>query len=387
MMEKQIVIFGAGKLGKTAFHYYREQGKILCFIDNNAKVRGNTIENIPVYSPEILFSYHPDCIKIVIAVREKTEEVQKQLYTEYGIRETISFQIDEVPLSFPDSEEFTGIKPKIIVCFSGGLGNQMFQYTLARCFMKLNHPVSADVSSYSLWSTARFELPLVFPAVQIETCTWKEKMYYEKVAGLRYKELKVYSEEHFQTDMEVLRRQQGVVEGYWQSRKYVEMVRDDLRRDFRFQRKNDHGLQKMIRDVKNCYAVSVHIRRTDYLQLSSLYEGICTDEYYENAIEYMTRRTADAVLYFFSDDIQWVSEKYKKLKNAVFVKKEMFDDYENWYDMYLMSCCRHNIIANSSFSWWGAWLNGSPDKRVIAPRKWIAGKEISDICPESWIRM
>ena len=195
------------------------------------------------------------------------------------------------------------------------------------------------------------------------------------------------SEAYRQTDTAVLRRKQGLIEGYWQSVQYVDMVRDELRRDFRFQEKNDGGLRNMTGAVKSCNAVSVHIRRQDYLKSSALYGGICTDEYYEKAIAHMLRQAADAVFYFFSDDMAWVRETYRELKNAVFVSREMFDDYEDWYDMWLMSCCRHNIIANSSFSWWGAWLNGSMDKQVIAPRKWIAGKEISDICPESWIRI
>ncbi len=386
-MEKQIVIFGTGKLGKTALYYYRQQREIACLIDNNAGVWGDTIENVPVCSPEILSSYHPDRIKVVIAVREDKENIQRQLYEEYGIGETISFQIDEAPLSYASPEAFAGIRPGIIVCFSGGLGNQMFQYALAKCFMKCNDRVAADISSYSLWSKAGFELPVVFPAAQLDTSTWREKIYYEKVVQLRYREPDMCSEAYRQTDTAVLRRKQGLIEGYWQSVQYVDMVRDELRRDFRFQEKNDGGLRNMTGAVKSCNAVSVHIRRQDYLKSSALYGGICTDEYYEKAIAHMLRQAADAVFYFFSDDMAWVRETYRELKNAVFVSREMFDDYEDWYDMWLMSCCRHNIIANSSFSWWGAWLNGSMDKQVIAPRKWIAGKEISDICPESWIRI
>lgn len=87
---------------------------------------------------------------------------------------------------------------------------------------------------------------------------------------------------------------------------------------------------------------------------------------------------------FFSDDIKWVKE-HLPMRNAVYVTKDLFNIYEDWYDMYLMSRCRNNIIANSTFSWWGAWLNSNTEKYVIAPQKWTNKVGSCEVCPTEWI--
>ena len=100
----------------------------------------------------------------------------------------------------------------------------------------------------------------------------------------------------------------------------------------------------------------------------------------------MKEKVNNCRFYFFSDDIEEIKEHYK-MDNAVYVEKAMFDGYEDWYDMYLMSICKHNIIANSTFSWWGAWLNRHEDKIVIAPEKWINSCDYQDIYPKGWMQM
>ena len=100
----------------------------------------------------------------------------------------------------------------------------------------------------------------------------------------------------------------------------------------------------------------------------------------------MREHIPDCCFCFFSDDIEWVKVNYA-MSNDVCIEKDMFDSYEDWYDMYLMSICSHNIIANSTFSWWGAWLNQNEDKTVIAPQKWLNGCDYIDIYPPEWITM
>ena len=114
------------------------------------------------------------------------------------------------------------------------------------------------------------------------------------------------------------------------------------------------------------------------------YGGLCTVEYYENAIRYVRERYPQAVFYVFSDDLDWVRENIPSAGKMVFVDWNRGKD--SWQDMFLMSKCHHNILANSSFSWWGAWLNTHPEKLVIAPERW-ANCPAPDALPDGWVRI
>ncbi len=114
--------------------------------------------------------------------------------------------------------------------------------------------------------------------------------------------------------------------------------------------------------------------------------GICTKDYYLRAIEYIRKIEPNSKLIFFSDDLEWVKDNFD-IPNAIYCSKNLFEHYEDWYDMYLMSKCRHNIIANSSFSWWGAWLNQNKEKIIVAPSKWIRYAKTPDIWCEGWVSL
>ncbi|ULT28973.1 alpha-1,2-fucosyltransferase [Sphingobacterium sp. E70] len=114
-------------------------------------------------------------------------------------------------------------------------------------------------------------------------------------------------------------------------------------------------------------AISLHVRRGDYLQ-ESLFKDICTEEYYQKSIQYMLETNESPLFIIFSNDIDWCKTHFKDL-NAIFVEHNSGNN--SFRDLQLMSQCNHHIIANSSFSWWGAWLNDSPDKIVVSPRKWV----------------
>lgn len=132
--------------------------------------------------------------------------------------------------------------------------------------------------------------------------------------------------------------------------------------------------------------VSIHIRRGDYLsqQFSAGFGNCCPLAYYREAIHYMKTYLDDITFVLFSDDMDWVKMNLP-LDNAIYVDHN--HGVDSWQDMYLMSMCQHNIIANSTFSWWGAWLNDNTDKIVIAPKRWWSSIENDDVVPESWIRM
>ena len=174
--------------------------------------------------------------------------------------------------------------------------------------------------------------------------------------------------------------------GTWQSRHYFEGADEEVRRAFVFNEDLLNEPTRKLRDaIRDCNAVSLHVRRDDYLsaQYAQGFGGICTKEYYQNAISVINERIEHPQLFVFSDDINWCHENLD-VANAVFVDCNHGD--ESWQDMYLMSCCKHNIIANSTFSWWGAWLNENPDKIVVAPDKWWNGLK-DDVVPEEWIRI
>ena len=138
--------------------------------------------------------------------------------------------------------------------------------------------------------------------------------------------------------------------------------------------------------LDKCNTVSLHIRRGDKMSEANMkiYGGICTEEYYRKAVDYIKARVDDPTFVVFSDDIEWTKDNIH-LDNCVYVDWNKGED--SWQDMCLMSFCKHNINANSTFSWWGAWLNSNPDKIVVVPSAYIQGVCTPDIWPEKWIKM
>ncbi len=175
--------------------------------------------------------------------------------------------------------------------------------------------------------------------------------------------------------------------GTWQSEMYFKDVEMEVRKAFQFREDllNEKTRSTGLLLDSGPVSASVHIRRNDYLseKYISGFGGICTKDYYETAITRINELFPNITLYFFSDDINWCREAFS-FENAIFVDWNVGKD--SWQDMYLMSKCHCNIIANSTFSWWGAWLNRHQDKVVIAPQKWWNGID-DDVVPETWIRV
>ena len=178
----------------------------------------------------------------------------------------------------------------------------------------------------------------------------------------------------------------GYLQGYFQTKVFAQEIEDILRREYTFGETEDARLQEIVWALRTKNAVAVHIRRGDYLDAARMYGGICTEEYYQEAMRVIKEKVGKPIFYFFSNDIEWVKDNFCE-EDAVYIESQMFDDYQDWYDMYLTSECKHNIIANSSFSWWGAWLNQNKNKIVIAPKRWVNADSMEDIYLEEWMRI
>lgn len=388
-MQKEIYIWGAGKYGDMAYVYYKDDCKILGYIDSMPEKCGTFKNGIPVYSPDILKN---KAVTVIIAVKGN-EEIKETLRKKYKIRNISCFYCGENVISEVESDGYTeeGLKKdSIIVHFSGGLGNQMFQYALMKHYLQKKDNVYADVSYYQLAEGGVFQLTEVFPNIKIRKC----------YSGQKYRLVKRYldgeiegkfiadTEIRYDVDEFLLDVEAGFIKGLHQNYFFPALIREQLLQDFQFDLAGDQQLKKMCENMRTQNnIVSVHIRRGDYLtdKYRHALGDVCTETYYNEAMDYMERRMEHCKFCFFSDDIEWVKEHYRR-KNALYMEREMFADYRDWFDMCLMSFCSHHIIANSTFSWWGAWLN--PRKKiVIAPENWSRTKKFADICPEEWVRI
>ena len=200
----------------------------------------------------------------------------------------------------------------------------------------------------------------------------------------------LYRERDMEYDETVFERDPVYLTGFFQSEKYFADVKEEVRRRLTFSERVKEELLESYREIltriEDGPSVSVHVRRGDYLHAShnGMYEGICTLDYYRKAMAKIREKEPEAMFFLFSNDMEWTKEH---LAGPDCVPVEGGSEEKGYLDLYLMSRCRHNIIANSSFSWWGAWLNDNPEKQVIAPARWINGRECRDIYTEGMIRI
>ena len=279
----------------------------------------------------------------------------------------------------------------IIIQMSGGLGNQMFQYALYLKLKSLGKEVKFDSTSSYIRDNAR-PIQLAVFDIQYPEATKKEliemtdssMMLRDRIRRkLKGRKTKEYREEGFGYDPEVLTKDPAYLVGTFQSELYFADIKEQVRQAFRF----DHEVMQqetlaMKEAIKDTVSVSIHVRRGDYLNAEEVYGEICTDAYYDAAIKYMLEKYPDATFYLFTNDLTWADffVNARPFANIVVVKDNT--EYTGYLDMYLMKHCKHNIIANSSFSWWAAWLNNNQEKTVIAPAKWLNSVECKDIYTE-----
>lgn len=291
----------------------------------------------------------------------------------------------------------------IITKIIGGLGNQMFQYAAGRALsLRNNTDLALDVSGFKNYKLHQgFEFPRLFNqhyAIATQTdifkmLGWQTPSLVRRVlarkqfASLRHASF--IAEPHYQYWSGINNTPKNCyLSGYWQSEKYFGDVSAQIREDFTFVLPLEGKNAELSERIVESNAISLHIRRGDYVsnQQTTATHGLCSIDYYQEAIRYIAERVQDPQFFVFSDDIAWVRDNLKIDFPHHYVDHN--SGAQSYNDMRLMSLCQHHIIANSSFSWWGAWLNPSVAKIVIAPKKWfVTDTDTSDLYPSGWITL
>lgn len=286
----------------------------------------------------------------------------------------------------------------------GGLGNQMFQYAAARALaVAKGQPLYLDLSDFQGYRLHHgFELSRVFcgdfePAdqKQIERVLgWRAQRALRNI--LKRPRMALFRNDHFVVEPH-FHYWPGLFDapddcylaGYWQSERYFKSIQEIIRKEFAFQPVPAGKNQEVAEQIAGCNAVSLHIRRGDYASnvRTRAVHGLLPVAYYHDAAGRIAKEVPEAVFFVFSDDVNWARENLKMPFPCRFIGHN--HGTEGYRDMQLMSLCRHHIIANSSFSWWGAWLNRNTGKRIYYPAKWFAkGRaDTSTLCPPDWIRV
>lgn len=297
-------------------------------------------------------------------------------------------------------EDLVGV---IIVRIIGGLGNQMFQYAMGRSLSLDHHAeLKLDLTDFKphflhAYALNHFHIAGV-PADDQAVNALRPSLLVRRLGkvskgllGARPSGYILERTLEHSPELLVGRKKPLYIEGYWQSEKYFGNIRAVLVREFRLKNSLNENAVRLWREIVETNSVGVHVRRGDYAadaKTRSIH-GLCPFRYYGEATGVMRTKVSNPVFYVFSDDTEAVKREMPFGERAVYVADR--GSNENFEDLFLMSQCKHNIIANSSFSWWGAWLNQNPEKIVIAPARWfnVDSEYYSSrtIVPENWMRL
>lgn len=273
---------------------------------------------------------------------------------------------------------------KIITNLIGGAGNQMFQYAAGYAAAKnAGLPLFADISSFDVYKIRSFELEKFGFKINIAN--------EDDIARLNKKHLfkkTLYKDKKKTFYPEILKIKHGAyLRGYWQSEKYFAHLREDILELFEFRNYDFIKNKDILDSIKNSNSISVNLRLGDYIddeENRKIY-FLCTKDYYKKAFDYISKNTQNPRFFVFSDEIEKACEFLPEDYDYILA------DTANWQeDMYFMKNCKHNIVANSSFSWWAAWLNQNPEKMVISPSRWLnkySGICDRDMIPDLWIKI
>ena len=292
--------------------------------------------------------------------------------------------------------------PPIITRLQGGLGNQLYQYAVGRSLaLRLQRPLFIDARTILPDMPARhFDLGAFKIEAELVTglsafCTrWVGSNRMGRLVNTAFPPARSYRyirdrQEGF--DGAIFSQHDGpiVLHGYWQSYRYFEEIAEWLRRDLTFRRAPSAENSSFIRQIESCASVCVHVRRGDYVTspVISRSLGTCGIPYYQAAALFLASRVMNPKFFVFSDDPEWAQDNLELPGQMVAIKHNLGTvDVE---DLRLMQHCKHFIIANSSFSWWGAWLSVAPGKTVIAPSQWFRQDRSpsEDRIPSSWVRI
>jgi len=266
----------------------------------------------------------------------------------------------------------------IVTRLVGGLGNQMFQYAVGRHLAHRGRTrLKLDISAFSRYTLRRYELG-IFNIV--------EDFFEDAGTGKAYA---VYNEkEKFKFDPGVFDCEGDVyLSGSWQNERYFKDITDIIKREFTVKHPPGERNKEMLKKIVDSPSVGVHIRRGDYVNnpVTNEFHGICSPGYYLKGIAVMIQRVASPHFFVFSDDRQWAKANIKA--DAPVTVVTVNGPGKGYEDLRLMKHCKHFIIANSTFSWWAAWLSESSEKIVVAPKKWLNTDTLdaSGFIPETWM--
>lgn len=280
----------------------------------------------------------------------------------------------------------------ITVRISGGLGNQMFQYAFGRKLsIKKKENLILDLSSYDNYNLFKFGLN----CYDLKCDFINRKLFYnDKYIRKICKQLASFGlnrffnyyieKELFKFDKNAILTNANYYLGSWQSFKYFEDITEVIINDFKIDKVLNQKYLELTDQMSLSESISLHIRRGDYFsdKRSQKDHGVLGLDYFERALNFVISHMVNPRVYVFSDDMNWVKNHFKT-KYSVHYISDSFSEPE--ISINLMSKCKHNIIANSSFSWWGAWLNQNPDKIIIAPKIWMRNNHTSpDLVPGEW---
>jgi hypothetical protein len=289
----------------------------------------------------------------------------------------------------------------ILVKLMGGIGNQMFQYALGRQIADLYHvPLKLDVSSFQSdrlrsYNLGCFNIQEDFASAE-EIAQFKAETAVKGLSSLAQKLLPYYRrsmilERYFyQYDPNIMKARKHVyLEGYWQNERYFKHIEPTIRAEFTIKSPPDALNADLAQRIQGSMAVGVHVRRGDYASNVVIREwhGLVPLDYYYAAAEQLAACVDKPHFFIFSDDPAWVQENLHFDYPTTYVTHNSAEKSDE--DLRLMSLCKHHIIANSSFSWWAAWLCTYPDQKVFAPAKWIKNPALdaSDVVLPSWHRL
>lgn len=256
----------------------------------------------------------------------------------------------------------------VITQITGGLGNQMFQYAIGKAIsLQHNEILKLDITSYDKFKPHNgYRLNALNINENIANPSEIKKFrllsYFSTLSGkqrLKEQERTIY-------DPEVFKYNNVYLNGYWHNENYFKNIKNILEKEFTPKESLSIDAKNYLQTVIGSNSISVHIRRGDYLKHPNL--GVLDLNYYKRAIKFFLENQQNPIFYFFSDDLNWCKENFSFVERKIFIENTL-SEVE---DLHLMTNCRHNIIANSTFSWWGAWLNNNVNKMVIAPQKWMA---------------
>lgn len=299
----------------------------------------------------------------------------------------------------------------ICMRLSGGIGNQMFQYACGRALAS-KHKVKLildlsfleNQSLQKIYIIRNYELGVFSNTAHIanekELKKLKPSYFFRLFSNLKwfrgilmflYPNILIESENVSYDERINKIKGKCLLIGYWQNELYFKNIKENLYNDFEFSRQLDVRNLARAKKITNSNSVGIHIRRGDYIEnlRTNKFHGLCTLDYYKSAIRLVLTKVVDPVFFIFSDDLNWVKDNLNIPKSNEYIYGNTGN--ESYIDMQLMSLCKHNIIANSTFSWWAAWLNHNPNKIVIAPKQWYADSvwnEIKkDFIPAKWLKL